>query len=229
LRRRSAAQHADEESTVVIRSSHRADRQRATLPRRLCIAAAAALLPALAGCEAGVHAPTQEWHQPTDGAGTMLHGIAIRNVFVLGAPLASAIAAGKSAGLFLALVNSGSPDRLLSISAPGTAKSVRLPGGAPVTLAQSEPVLLTGPQPEVVLAGLVHSLPGGSFVRVIMNFQNAGSVTLSVPVVSHAQYYSTFSPVPTPTPSPTPSPSGSRKPRHGGGATATPAPTPSTS
>lgn len=206
----------------MIRSSHGADHQRATLPRRLCIAAAAALLPALAGCEAGVHAPTQQWHAPTEGAGTILHGIAIRNVFVLGAPLGSTVAAGKSAGLFVALVNSGSPDRLLSISAPGTAKSVQLPGGAPVTLAQRRPVLLTGPQPKVVLTGLVHSLRGGSFIRVIMNFQNAGSVTLSVPVVSHALYYSTFSPAPTPTPSPSPSPSRSRKPKHGRGATATP-------
>jgi len=225
LRRRVAAHHADEENTVVIRSSHGPDHQRATLPRRLCIAAAAALLPALAGCEAGVHAPTQEWHQPTDGAGTILHGIAIRNVFVLGAPLNSAVAAGKSAGLFLALVNDGSPDRLLSISAPGTAKSVQLPGGAPVTVAQSRPVLLTGPQPKVVLTGLVHPLLGGSFIRVIMNFANAGSVTLSVPVLPQAQYNSTFSPPPALTPSP----SSSRKAQHGGAATATPTPSPSTS
>lgn len=212
----------------MIRSSHGPDHQRATVPRRLCIAAAAALLPALAGCEAGVHAPTQEWHQPTDGAGTILHGIAIRNVFVLGAPLNSAVAAGKSAGLFLALVNDGSPDRLLSISAPGTAKSVQLPGGAPVTVAQSRPVLLTGPQPKVVLTGLVHPLLGGSFIQVIMNFANAGSVTLSVPVLPQAQYNSTFSPAPTPTPTPSPSPSTSRKAKHGGAATATPTPSPST-
>jgi hypothetical protein len=185
----------------VIRSSHRADHQRAALPRRLCIAAVAALIPALAGCEAGTNAPTQQWHQPTDGAETFLHGIAIRNVFVLGAPPDSALAAGKSAGLYLALVDSGSPDRLLSISAPGTAKSVQLPGGKPVSVSGENPVLLTGPEPEVVLNGLVRALPGGTSIRVIMNFENAGSVTLSVPVMSQAQYYSTFSAAPTPTPS----------------------------
>jgi copper(I)-binding protein len=204
----------------VSRSSHGADHWRATLPRHLFIAAVAALVPALAGCEAGVNAPTQQWHQPTDGAAAVLHGIAIRNVFVLGAPLNSALAAGKSAGLFLAIVNTGSPDRLLSISAPGTAKSVQLPGGGPVSLAQSRPVLLTGPQPKVVLTGLVHSLQGGSFIHVIMDFQNAGSVTLSVPVLPQAQYYSTFSPAPTPTPTPT----STRKPKHAGTATATPSP-----
>jgi hypothetical protein len=221
----------------VIRSSHRADRQRAALPRRLFIAAVAAMIPALAGCEAGANAPTQHWHQPTDGAATVLHGIAISNVFVLGAPANTALAAGKSAGLFLALINSGSPDRLLSISAPGTAKSVQLPGGGPVGLAQSKAVLLTGPQPEVILTDLVRSVPGGSSVRVIMNFQNAGSVALNVPVLPQAQYYSTFSAAPTPTPTPTPTASSTRKPKHNGkspGApstapTPTPTPSPSTS
>jgi len=200
----------------VIRSSHGADHRRATLPRRLFITAAAVLVPALAGCEAGINAPTQQWHEPTDGAGTVAHGIAIRNVFVLGAPENAALAAGKSAGLFFALVNSGSPDRLLSISAPGAATSVRLPGGGPVSLVQDRPVLLTGPRPEVVLTGLRRSLPGGSFIRVIMNFQNAGSVPLSVPVVPQAQYYSTFSPVPTPTPT--------ANPKRARGATPTPTP-----
>ena len=209
----------------MIRSSHRADRQRAALPRRLCIAAVAALIPALAGCEAGANAPTQQWHQPTDGAAAVLHGIAIRNVFVLAAPANAALAAGKSAGLFLALVNSGSPDRLLSISAPGTAKSVQLPGGSPVPLARSQAVLLTGPQPKVILTGLVRSLPGGSFIPVTMNFQNAGSITLSVPVVPQALYYSTFSAAPTPTPTAT----AARKPKHHGQATPTPTPSPSTS
>ncbi len=200
----------------MIRSSHGADHRRATLPRRLFITAAAVLVPALAGCEAGINAPTQQWHEPTNGAGTVAHGIAIRNVFVLGAPENAALAAGKSAGLFFALVNSGSPDRLLSISAPGAATSVRLPGGGPVSLVQDRPVLLTGPRPEVVLTGLRRSLPGGSFIRVIMNFQNAGSVPLSVPVVPQAQYYSTFSPVPTPTPT--------ANPKRARGATPTPTP-----
>jgi len=206
----------------VIRSSHRADHQRAALPRRLCIAAVAALIPALAGCEAGTNAPTQQWHQPTDGAETFLHGIAIRNVFVLGAPPDSALAAGKSAGLFLALVDSGSPDRLLSISAPGTAKSVQLPGGKPVSVSGGNPVLLTGPEPEVVLNGLVRALPGGTVIRVIMNFENAGSVTLSVPVMSQAQYYSTFSAAPTPTPSV--QPKSARSAAASPGATPSPAP-----
>jgi hypothetical protein len=203
----------------VIRSSHGAGERRAKLPRRLFAAAIAALIPALAGCEAGANAPTQEWHAPTNGAATVVHGIDIRNVFVLGASPSSSLAAGQSAGLFLALYNNGSPDRLLSISAPGTATSVRLPGGT-VSLASGKEILLSGPQPKVILTGLTRGLPGGSFISVVMNFQNAGRVTLSVPVLPRAQYYSTFSPAPSPTPKATPTGKATARP----GATSTPGP-----
>lgn len=192
------------------------------LPRRLFIAAVAALIPALAGCEAGANAPTQQWHPPTEGTGLVKQGIDIRDMFVLGAPPNSSLAAGQSASLFFALYNNGAPDRLLSVSAPGTAKSVQLPGG-PVSVQRYQEVLLTGPQPKAVLVGLTRALPGGSYVRVVMNFQNAGRITLSVPVLPQAQYYSTFSPAPSPSPSPTPKASPTGTPG------ATPAPTPSPS
>ena len=126
-------------------------------PRRLAVLAIAALVPVLAGCEAGANAPTQQWHQPTDGAATVHNDIAIRNVFVLGAPIGTQLAAGHSAGLFLALINEGSPDRLLSITAPGTAKSVTLPGGT-VRLGSQQSVLLTGPAPKVILQDLTRPL-----------------------------------------------------------------------
>jgi copper(I)-binding protein len=202
----------------VIRSSRR------PAGRRLLVLAIAALIPALAGCEAGINAPTQEWHQPTDGTGTVHDNIAIRNVFVLGAPIGSAIRAGGSAGVFLALINDGSADKLVSITAPGTATSVTLPGGS-VSLASQQAVLLTGPAPKVVLEGLTRALTGGSTVRLVLTFQNAASVSITVPVMPRAQYYSTFSP-PSPSPSPTPSPATKSKHK---GATATPSASPSPS
>jgi copper(I)-binding protein len=183
----------------VIRSSHRI-----VGPRGLLVLAIAALIPALAGCEAGLNAPTQNWHQPTDGAGTVFHNIAIRNVFVLGAPIGQTIGTGRSAGVFLALINNGSADRLVKISAPGTAKSVTLPGGS-VRLGSQQAVLLTGPAPEVVLQDLIRPLSGGSTVRLVLTFQNAGTTVrgVTVPVMPKAQYYSTFSAPPSPSPSPT--------------------------
>ena len=200
----------------MIRSSHRIGG-----PRGLLVLAIAALIPALAGCEAGNNAPTQQWHQPTDGAGTVFNNIAIRNVFVLGAPIGQAIGTGKSAGLFLAMVNDGSSDRLIRITAPGTAKLVTLPGGT-IRLASQQSVRLTGPSPKVILEDLTRPLPGGTTVKLVLTFQNAASVTMVVPVMPRAQYYSTFS-----TPSPTPSPSVTAR-RHRG-ATPTPTPTPSAS
>jgi hypothetical protein len=181
----------------VIRSSHRTAR-----PRRLVVLAIAALIPALAGCEAGNNAPTQDWHQPTDGTGIVHGNIAIRNAFVLGAPLGSTLQPGDSASVFLAMYNDGSPDRLLSITAPGTATSVSLPGGS-VGLGSQRGVFLTGPAPQVIMEGLVRPLTGGGTVRLVMTFQNAASVSLVVPVMPQAQYYQTFTPAPSPTPSPT--------------------------
>jgi copper(I)-binding protein len=198
----------------VIRSSSR------TAGRRLLVLAIAALIPALAGCEAGNNAPTQEFHQPTDGFGTVHDNISIRNVFVLGAPIGSTIGVGSSAGVFMALINNGSPDKLVSISAPGTAKSVTLPGGS-VSLASQRAVLLTGPAPKVVLEDLTRPLTGGSSVRLVLSFQNAASLSITVPVMPRAQYYSTFSP-----PSPTPSPTAATKSKHKT-ATATPSASPS--
>jgi copper(I)-binding protein len=191
----------------VIRSSRR------PAGRRLLVLAIAALIPVLAGCEAGNNAPTQEWHQPTDGTGTVHNKISIRNVFVLGAAIGSTIKVGGSAGVFLALINDGSADKLVKISAPGTAKSVTLPGGS-VSLASQKAVLLTGPAPKVVLEDLTRPITGGSSVRLVLTFLNASSVSMTVPVMPRAQYYSTFSP-------PSPSPSPTTKSRHTS-ATATP-------
>jgi copper(I)-binding protein len=198
------------------------------MPRRLLIVAAAALIPVLAGCEAGNSAPTLNWHYPTDGAGTVVNGISIRNMFVLGPGLSGELPAGQSAGLFFAVVNNGSPDRLVSINAPGTATSVTIPGNG-IRLATNQSVLLTGPAPEAILNGLTRTLAGGTVITIVLNFQNAGSVTLRVPVMPTTQNYATFSPAPTPTPTAT---AAKGKHHHKGGtagSTTSPSPTPSAS
>ncbi len=101
--------------------------------RRACAVAAVALIPVLAGCEAGTNAPVLQWHPPTSGASaTIKEGtgeLAIRNAFILGAPTNATLPAGSSAGLFVALVNTGPQDRLIRVSAPGAATSVPLPAG----------------------------------------------------------------------------------------------------
>lgn len=191
--------------------------------RGIAVLAAAALVPAIAGCEAGFNAPTQQWHQPTPGASaTVGDSIRVNNMFVLGAVPGSFLAPGGTAGMFFALANNGAPDRLVSISAPGVASSVKLPVGG-VKLGTQQQVLLTGPAPAVVLQNLSHSLGGGQYINVILNFQNAGVKRISVPIMPWSQYFTSFSPAPAPPvrPSNTPSPTSSTTP------TPTASPTPS--
>ena len=161
--------------------------------------ALALLMPAIAGCEAGNGAPTLMFHAASAGAQTVVNGIRITNVFVLGAPSGSTLPAGSSASLFLSLFNDGATDDTLqSISAAGAA-SVTLAGGT-VALPSETPVNLTGPQPSAVLNNLSAPLPSGGYVKVTMQFKNAGPVTLQVPVEPQSYYWSTYSPAPSAVP-----------------------------
>jgi len=174
------------------------------VPRRILIAAAAALIPLIAGCEAGNDAPTLQWHQPTDGTvayAGINDSITISNVFVLGAPIGAVLPQGQNAGLFLGLVNIGPADRLIAIAAPGVAQSVQLPTGG-IKLRSQSRVLLTGPQPMIVLRQLLKPLAGGSVITIDLIFKKAGSERLRIPVLPKVSNYTTFSPPPASSPSP---------------------------
>ena len=129
-----------------------------------------------------------------------MNGITLDNLFVLGAPVGSALPPGGRAGVFLA-IEAQNGDRLVSVSAPGTASSVKLAGG-PVDLPAQTLVDLGGPVPQVVLTGLANPLSGGETVQLTLIFAQAGAVTLGVPVEPHAYDYATYSPPPIPTPTP---------------------------
>ena len=158
--------------------------------------ALALLMPAIAGCEAGNGAPTLMFHAASAGAQTVVNGIRITNVFVLGAPSGSTLPAGSSASLFLSMFNDGATDDTLqSVSAAGAA-SVTLAGGT-VAVPSETPVNLTGPQPSAVLNNLSAPLPSGGYVKVTLQFKNAGPVTLQVPVEPQSYYWSSYSPAPS--------------------------------
>ena len=161
--------------------------------RCLLAGAIAILVPVLAGCEAGLNAPTLEYHPASFGVSTTVDGIAIDNAFVLGPALGETLPAGGQASAFMALSTQDSGDRLLSVSAPGTASSVTLVNG-PVTLTPGALVDLNGATPEIVLNGLTTPLNGGETVQLVLAFANAGAVSLSVPVEPNAYEYATFSP-----------------------------------
>jgi len=204
---------------------------RSALPRRLVLVAVALLIPILAGCEADNDAPSLQFHYPTDTAGyppdsagsSAMGNLSIRNVFVLGAPIGRNLVKGQSASLFLALINGGAPDKLVSISAPGSATAVTLPaGGVPVVY--GHPVFLSGPKPQLVLVGLTRTLRSGSSLRLNLTFQKAGTISLVVPVMPRAVQYETYAP-PQPTATTTVSPTATSTPKSHG---SHPSPTPST-
>jgi copper(I)-binding protein len=172
--------------------------------RRLLFGAIALLVPVLAGCEAGLNAPTLEFHQASSGVSVIDNGITIDNAFVLGPELNATLPVGGRAGMFVAL-QSENGDRLVSVSAPGTASSVQITG-APVDLPSQSLVDLQGPTPEIVLSGLTKPLVGGETIRLDFLFATAGVITLQVPVEPQAYTYATYSPPPVPTPTATPSP-----------------------
>ena len=168
--------------------------------RRMLFGVLAVLVPALAGCEAGFNAPTLEYHPAGFGSYKTMNGISISNAFVLGASPNGPVVAGGRAGAFLT-ITAQNGDRLLSVSAPGTASSVTITGGS-VNLPSRELVDMSGPVPQVVLAGLANPLQGGETVALSLKFAEAGTIALRVPVEPHAYEYATFSPPPTPSPSP---------------------------
>jgi len=168
--------------------------------RRLLFGAMVVLVPALAGCEAGFNAPTQEYHPANFTGNKTQNGIAFSNVFVLGpAPNGPAVAGGRT-GVFMSLYSS-KDDRLESVSLPGSASQVTITGG-PVNLPANSLVNLGGPVPTVVLSGLDSPLQGGESIPMQFTFARAGTISLDVPVEPQSFEFATYSPPPTPSPSP---------------------------
>lgn len=201
----------------MIRSSHGSKRL-----RRLMIGGVALLVPLLAGCEAGDNAPVLEFHPAANGAYGTTDSVSISNAFILGGPDSQPLPAGSSASMFLSVYNGGSSgDKLVGIDASGSASSVQLSGGSIPVPAQNM-TDLEGPKPKVVLRGLTKALDGGQTVKLLLTFQNAGSVELTVPVEPRTSYYSTYSP-------PAPAPSATKRAKAGATSPASTGATPSTS
>jgi copper(I)-binding protein len=167
-------------------------------------------VPAVAGCEAGLNAPTLEFHSASAGASANFNGISITNAFVLGPAQGATLPAGSSASVFLGIYNNNNSDDQLVSASSTAASSVTIKGGK-VTIHGTSPADLAGPNPTIVLKGLTAPLAGnGETVPVELDFAHAGEVTLNLPVEPHSFYYGTYSPPAivqaTPSGSGTPSP-----------------------
>ncbi|KAB2347945.1 hypothetical protein [Actinomadura rudentiformis] len=115
----------------------------------------------------------------------------------------------------------GSPGAAASPSAPSSATPT-----APATGTPTAPGAATGKAPLVVLSGLTRELRGGETVKVKLQFEQAGSVEVSVPVIPQQGEFATYAPVSTGVPVPgaasTPATTPSGATEHGGAENGTP-------
>ncbi|RJL31013.1 copper chaperone PCu(A)C [Bailinhaonella thermotolerans] len=163
-----------------------------------------------AGCAAGFDAQTSAFYAPVDGLTAKFRGITIADAFVLGPASGQVLPAGSPAPLYITLSNgNGAPDTLTAVAAPGFAGQVKV---TPVPLPPKALVNLAKPSPTVILDKLATPVRGGENVKVTLSFANAGTTTVTVPVIARSAHYSTLPTAPgapaasfvTPAPSPTP-------------------------
>lgn len=179
--------------------------------RGAALAVATLLMFLVAGCAGSGQVEGQ--FAAADGDNASLRGILLRDVFVLGPEPGETISVDGSTQIYLTLVNERNEvDHLVSAAAPGTARSVEIPGGR-LALPVGEPVRSSQDGRTLVMQGLTRELRGGEYVRLTFGFEAAGTVEISAPVMPYAEFYTTYpaptSPTPSPTASPTPSPTGS--------------------
>jgi hypothetical protein len=152
------------------------NRPTAARSRRWAVAVVAvlALLP-LTGCAAGVRAETSRERPTVDGIGGAIGTLTIRNAYV-GGPAAN----GGSAPLLLSVFNDGNePDRLVSVSSPD-ASSITLP--ADTSLAPGGQQLFYTADRTPRLTGLTAPVQLGAIVPVVLTFERAGELRMSLPV-----------------------------------------------
>ncbi|MER7505928.1 copper chaperone PCu(A)C [Nonomuraea pusilla] len=181
------------------------------MTRRRWIVAAAAFLaaPVLAGCAAGFDANTNKPYHPNEAAVLIeqgaygSRGIQIPQAFILGPDSGAQIAWRGSVPVYLNILNTGgATDTLQSVSA-GSMGEVKLK--APIQLPSNELVNTGKPEPQIMLEGVSKSLRGGETIRLDLQFANAGTISLNVPVVTRSREFKDYPPAPNATAAPTPS------------------------
>jgi copper(I)-binding protein len=172
----------------------------------LAIAGALTLTSAVTGCGAGAHPETARPTQLTEGVNVSRTDLAIqiRNMFVLGPSAGKTLPAGGSAPLYATLINSatdGRPDTLVAVSSNISGAPAPLPGGG-LALPSGQALSLNGPTgPRAVLSGLTQPLRGGENIQVALQFERAGVVKATVPVVPQSGDFQTYGPAPSAQPS----------------------------
>jgi copper(I)-binding protein len=160
------------------------------------LALAAVLVAVLSiGCGAGQQAQTADQITGTGGAYGQTGEVSVLDAqFVFDGPIAGdeVYRPGADAPLQLTIVNAGAAeDRLIEVSSPvATSARVtgdpRIPGGQALTAGYLEPVASVETRDaraiEITLVGLTEPVRAGLTYPVTFTFEDAGSLTLSLPV-----------------------------------------------
>lgn len=135
----------------------------------------------LGGCGVGQRSQTYEYKASADSTSANADLLmALRGVYIPAPGQGDAYAEGEDAPVEMVLVNSSTTDDTLVSASSSAAESVVLKG------ADDEDFVLPGGQLvedySLMLTGLKQELAPAAFVDITVVFQNAGSVTLSIPV-----------------------------------------------
>lgn len=182
--------------------------------RRTATAAALALAlaPGLAACGATADAPTLKYYAPADGVLGSLGDIRALNVLVV-VPAAGASGPGV---MSMSLVNQGQQaDTLAGVTVAGQPAQVT---GETQLPAMQGSIRVGGPDAKTQVVVSTAPKPG-TLVPVQLQLQQAGTLSLQVPVVEASGYYNRYV-APSAEASPSPSASASASPA----STGTPAP-----
>ncbi|MFI7617191.1 copper chaperone PCu(A)C [Nonomuraea terrae] len=191
-----------------------------TSRRWIVVAAAFLAAPVLAGCGAGFDATTNKPYAPNE-AGVLIDSgaygkgdIHIPQAFVLGPDSGAQLPWRGSAPIYLNILNTaGAPDSLQAVTAPGMG-TVKL--ASPIQLPSNQLVNTGKPTPQIMLEAIPKSFRGGESVKLDLQFANAGTISMNVPVVTRSREFAAYPAAPgaTPAPSPTATPSAPAEESH---------------
>jgi copper(I)-binding protein len=190
--------------------------------RRIACVALLAAIP-LTACAAGYQAETSRERTTLTSVAGAKGDLTLRNMFFVGPA-----SAGDDLPLYMAVFNGGTTnDKLLSVSSPVSGGSFipsnsTIPAGGQTFYNEGD-----GSVPE--LTGMKGLVRVGQTVSVTLTFQQAGELTIAVPIQPATSGLAAPSPIPTPSPTASPSASPAASPSAGASAGAPATATPSVS
>lgn len=143
--------------------------------------ALAAAVSALSACGYFSQTTTELDYNPSDGVSASVGSVGARNLLVVGAEGGEGLVSG-------ALVNTGTADATVTISAPGSPQPVQ------ISVAPGQLVSLgSGPDQRSVVVGNLKQ-PAGSLLKLTLSSPQGGDVNVTVPVVAATNEYATVTP-----------------------------------